>query len=167
LPAVLRPVVSGNGNPITAQCGKIAFKPFSAYPFFSVEDSGAEVLMSADGHAVMAVKKFDNYSSVYTMVPLTKELLQGLCDYAGAHVYSRTYDVFSASKGFIMLHNSTNGKKTISLPGRYDVVELLSGREAGKGISEFSENLDKQTTRIYKISETGKGSFLSRLLGRK
>lgn len=164
---VLRPAVSGNGSSITAGCGKIAFNAIKTEPSFSVDDAGAETLITAGGRAVMAVKKFDNYSSVYTMVPLTKELLQGLCDYAGVHVYSRTYDVFSASKGFIMLHNSTNGKKKVSLPGRYDVVELFSGREVGKGITEFTEDFDKQTTRIYKISETGKGSFLSRLFGAK
>lgn len=161
------PVIAENKNQITGQCEKISLKAIRTNPFFNVDDPETQALAVSGKKVLMAVKKFENYSSVYTMVPLTKELLQGLCDYAGAHVYSRSYDVFSANKSFIMLHNSTNGKKTISLPEKSDVTELLSGREIGKEIAEFTEDFDRQTTRIYKVSVTDKGSFLSRLFGIK
>lgn len=121
-------------------------------PVFYADDSEAEVLATSNGKPSLVVKKFKDWQSVYMLMPLNKELLQGLFDYAGVHVYSRDFDVLSANRSFIMLHNSTNGKKTISLPGQYDVSELLSGRVVGKGITEFTEDFPEQTTRIYKLS---------------
>lgn len=134
-------------------------------PVFYADDPEAEILATSNGKASFVVKKFKDWQSIYSLMPLNKELLQGFCDYARVHVYSRSFDVLSANKSFIMLHNSTNGKKTVSLPGKYDVTELLSGREIGKGITEFTDDFSEQTTRIYKLSEPDAKSFFSRVFG--
>jgi len=121
-------------------------------PAFFVADPAAKTLGVSDGKAVLAVKEFASWRSVYTLMPLSKEILMGLCDYAGVHVYSRSFDVFAANSDYLMLHTSSGGQKTITLPVKRDVAEALTGDVMGKGISEFTESLPAQTTRIYKLT---------------
>lgn len=157
------------GNPIVKEYAEniqtAKLPSMEIEPVFYAEDSESEVLATSNGKPSLVVKKFKDWQSVYSLMPLNKELLLGLYDYAGVHVYSRSFDVLSANKSFIMFHNSTNGKKTISLPGKYNVTELLSGREIGENISEFSEEFPEQTTRIYKLSKSEDKSFLGKLFG--
>lgn len=85
-------------------------------------------------------------------MPLTKELLMGLCDYAGVHVYSRSYDVFGANASYIMLHTTNAGNKKINLPAKYDVKEIFSGKTVGKDITDIREYVPGKATRIYQIT---------------
>jgi hypothetical protein len=124
---------------------------YNLAPVFSIDDKEAKILGFAGGKPALAVKEFKNWKCVYSLMPLTKELLMGLCDYAGVHVYSRTFDVLSANKSYLMLHAVTEGKKTIFLPDKCKITEILTDTGIGQNISEFSEELQAQSTRIYKI----------------
>jgi len=102
----------------------------------------------------LALKEYKNYRMVYSLMPLTRGLLQGLCDYAGVHIYSRSNDVFIMNKSYIMLHTSTAGDKSIQLRGKYNVEELFSGKKLGNKTSRIiDKNLSKEETRIYHISQ--------------
>ncbi len=138
---------------ITAQCEKCEFRRYSIAPVFYVEDPEAEILGTINGKSALAVKDMGKWKSVYCMVPLSKELLQGLVDYAGIHIYSRSYDVIYANSSYIMLHSGVSGKKTISLPGKYKVTEILSGKIIGKGISCFTDEISAPQTKIYRLSK--------------
>ena len=120
-------------------------------PSFEVVDPESRVIGKVDGKPALAVKEFGNWRSIYSLTPLTVDLLREICYYAGVHVYSRTSDVFSANSGFAMLHASSTGEKEIRLPGKYKVTELLSGKRVGDGISAIRETLTAQATRIYKL----------------
>jgi hypothetical protein len=122
-------------------------------PLFKVDDPAAKTLGTAGGLAALAVKELQNCRMVYSLMPLTSGLLQGLCDYAGVHVYSRSNDVFIMNKSYIMLHTSTTGDKLIKLPGKYNINELFSGKNQGKATSQIIEkNLAKEVTKIYHIT---------------
>ena len=125
---------------------------WSVGPVFSVNDPAAVALGRTGEHVSLAVREFDDWRSVYSMLPLTRTLLLGLCRYAGVHVYSETFDPFSASKSYVMIHTASAGPKRIVLPGRHDVVDALSGRPVGEGIAEIEKTLPKGTTRIYRIT---------------
>jgi hypothetical protein len=141
-------------NPIINKYSEAAKPPaMKIEPAFYVDDPDAEVLGKSNGKATFVVKKFRDWQSIYSLLPLNKELLQGLCDYAGIHVYNRDGDVISANKSFVMLHTSSAGKKTIRLPEKYDMEEILYNKPMGKNISEFTEELPAAATRIYKISK--------------
>lgn len=132
------------------------YKPSEKYdvcPAFFGADESAEVLTVSNEKPVLLAKKFDNWRSVYSLMPLTQELMMDLCDYAGVHVYSRSFDVFSANKSYIMLHTSSKGTKTINLPAKCNVKEVFTGKIIGTGISSFSEDLPEQDTRIYQLSK--------------
>lgn len=139
--------VTDKNNPITKYIKKTNQYTFG--PVFNVTDKNVKVLGTAEGKPVFVIKDFQSWKSVYTLMPLNKEMLKGLMEYAGVHVYSRSNDVLLSNKSYIMLHTSTEGDKTITLPGKYNVKEILTGKEIGKGVSEFTEKLPAQSTRIY------------------
>ncbi|MBE2204616.1 MAG: LamG domain-containing protein [Chthoniobacterales bacterium] len=131
---------------------------FEMAPAFFSNDPEARVLGTVAGHPALVVKEFENWRSVFTLMPLTREILQGLCDYAGVHVFLRSFDVFHANKTYLMLHTVTAGKKTISLPVSATVRELISGRTLAKDATTFTEDLPPFVTRIYAIEPTSAAS---------
>jgi Concanavalin A-like lectin/glucanases superfamily/Beta-galactosidase len=135
-------------------------KTFSSYtfgPLFQVDDSTAQTLATVDGQPALAVKEevgasaATSWRSVYTLMPLSKEMLMGICDYAGVHVYSRSFDVLSANRSYLMLHAASDGEKQLSLPGNYDVYDALANKKVASGISSFSTTLSAGDTRIYRL----------------
>ena len=141
--------ITDKNIPITKYTNKTS--QYTLGPIFYVTDKNVKVLGTADGKPALVLKEFQNWKSVYTLMPLNKEILTGLIEYAGIHIYSTSGDVFIANKSYLMLHTSTQGDKTIKLPGRYNVKEILTGKEIGKGVSEFTEKLPAMSTRIYYI----------------
>ncbi|MGI6354725.1 MAG: hypothetical protein ACOX6W_06475 [Lentisphaeria bacterium] len=50
-----------------------------------------------------------------------------------------------------MLHTSTAGEKTITLPRPSRVTELISGKVVAEKTTQFKENLDPGITRVYRL----------------
>ncbi len=140
-------------HPITRNAVNIA--PVDAAPVFIVDDPAAKVLGNGgNGRKIfpsLAVREFPQWRSVYSMLPLSKELLLGLCDYAGVHVYSRSYDILSVNSGYLMLHAVTGGDKTVSLPRSAAVRELFSGDRISSGGTSFIDRVEKNHTRVYEL----------------
>jgi hypothetical protein len=84
-------------------------------------------------------------------MPLSQELLQGLCDYAGVPVYSRSFDVLYANRSYVFLYTSSAGEKTIDLPAKANVTEVLSNKVVVQGAKNFSERLEAGAARLYRI----------------
>ena len=144
--------ISDKNHPITSRADKM--ESYLVGPIFRVDDPEAKIIGTAGGMPALATKENENCRMVYSLMPLTVELLQGLCDYAGVHVYSRSSDVFIMNKSYIMLHTSTAGDKTIQLQDKYNIEELFSGKKMGQPASQIIEkNLPAQETRIYHISQ--------------
>lgn len=122
-------------------------------PSFYASDLMAHTLASGDGRPVIAVREFDTWRSVYSLLPLSKELLMGLCDYAGVPVYSRSFDVLNANQSYILLHTVTAGEKKITLPDKADVTEVLENKLIARGADGFSEKLEAGVTRVYRLTE--------------
>ncbi len=147
-------IITDKNNPITGFADAQGRYPLG--PVFAVNDSDAKVLGTVDGNPALAVKELEQWRSVYSLMPLSKELLMGLCDYAGVHVYSRSFDVLFANRNYLMLHTSSPGRKTITLPDKSDVTDIFTDKTIGRGIDRFTEDIPKNTTRIYKLIRPGK-----------
>jgi hypothetical protein len=141
--------IADKNHPIT----KFAqtFTPYKFGPVFSVADEQAKVLASTLNGPALAVKEFQNWRSVYSLMPLTQELLQGLCDYAGVPVYSRSFDVLYANRGYVFLYTSSAGEKTITLPEKADVTEVLANKVVARNAKVFSEKLEAGAVRLYRL----------------
>ena len=145
-------VLTDTAHTITSKAQPDWRPGWSVGPVFSVEDAEAVVLGRTGQQASLAVKEFDTWRSVYSMLPLRRELLLGLCRYAGVHVYSDSFDPFSANKSFLMIHTASAGPKRIVLPGSYNVSDALADRTVAEGTSEIRETLPVGETRIYRIA---------------
>jgi len=144
--------ISNTDHAITAKAPRRSKPGWSVGPVFSVEDPNARVLGRTGRCPSLAVKELGNWRSVYSLLPLTRELLAGLCRYAGVHVYSETFDPFFANKSFVMIHTASAGAKRIVLPGRYDVTEVLSGQPVGSGIRTIETDLPAGVTKIFRVA---------------
>ncbi len=142
--------ITDTGSPVTAEAGKQFELPVG--PWFYCTDSNAKVLGTFQGKPALVQKG----RNLWTLMPLTREMLTGLCDLAGIHVYSRSGDVLTANKSTIMLHTSTAGNKKISLPGRFKIEELFSGKKFPEGNSFNDSALPSGTTRVYRIEPVKK-----------
>jgi hypothetical protein len=112
-----------------------------------------KILATTSVGGALAIKQMNNWRSVYSEIPLTSEMLQGLCDYAGVHIYSRNYDVLYADKSYISLYTSTAGKKTIFLPRPANVREVFSKKIVASNINQFSEDVPADTMRLYLLEK--------------
>lgn len=141
-------------HPITRAVPSTRAGRWEISPVFAVDDPAATVLATTAGRPSLAVKELEGRRSVYSLLPLKAEVLHGLCRYAGVHVYSDTFDAFSANAGYATLHTVTPGSKRIALPAPADVREIVTGREIGTRIDVIEEQLPAGVTRIYRLNPT-------------
>ncbi len=137
------------------------------------------VLMPADGtelglawakggnnHIGLAIKEFGrgaagnpsgiagrgegDYAAIFTTaVPLPADLWRNIAGYAGAHIYTKSNDVFLADTSVVALHSLKSGKKSISLPGKYRVTDLVSGKRYSNGTSTIVFDFEAPETRVF------------------
>ncbi len=154
--------LAASPHPITAKMPQKQQWSWTVGPVFSVDDAHATVLGHTGPYGSLAVKSCDGWHSVYCMLPPTRELLHGLCREAGVHLYSDSFDPFSANSAYAMLHTATAGDKRILLPGTFDVYDALSGKPVGRSLDAIEESLAKGVTRIYRLvarqSQRGSGN---------
>ncbi len=137
-------------HPIT-QAAPDAWKDrWELSPAFAVDDPAATVLATTAGRPSLAVKEVNGHRSVYSLMPLKAEVFHGLCRAAGVHIYSDTFDAFSANTSYTTLHTMQAGRKRIVLPAAAKVRELVTGRDLG-ATNIIEEDLPAGVTRIYRM----------------
>ncbi len=117
-----------------------SWKDHPVDPVFYADDPAATALgtLTPTGKAGLVVREFGDWRSVYfASVPMTTNLFRGLAQYAGCHVYSTTDDVFNGNSRYLMLYTSSIGPKVISLPGTYDVRDIVSNSSMGQAVSKI------------------------------
>ena len=75
-------------------------------------------------------------------------MLRGAARLAGAHVYCDTNDVISACPGFASIHASSAGEKTVRLPKKVTVTDLVSGKQLGPPTDRLALEMEKGETRL-------------------
>jgi hypothetical protein len=81
---------------------------------------------------------------------LPPEVIRGLADRVGIPVVCRSNDAVYAGHGFIGIHASQSGSKTVNLPRAGRVVDLLSGRTWPKGTQALTLDLGAGDTAILR-----------------
>jgi hypothetical protein len=95
-----------------------------------------------------------DYAAVFiTAVPLTAHLWRNIARYAGAHVYCEANEVVMADSSVVALHSLKSGPKSLALPGRFRVYDLISGREYARGTSEIKFDLRAPETRVFLLEK--------------
>lgn len=127
---------------------------FRINPRFWSDDPKAHVLGTLDGinKPGLVVKKVANWTSIYSSAPiLPTELLRNIVRAAGCHIYDEGNDVIYANKNMLSVYSPTGGSRTLHLPGRSNVVDLLEKKKIAEGVESFSLDFKPNTTVLLGI----------------
>ena len=127
---------------------------FVPTPLFAVTPGqpGVVTLATYDGapHIAMALKRFPDWTSVFCGgLQMSPEVLRGLARLAGAHVYCDTNDVISARPGFLSIHATEAGEKTLILPRESRLRDLYTGEELATTQKRCTFPMVKGETRVF------------------
>ncbi|MHB1355606.1 MAG: hypothetical protein ACYCZF_06485 [Anaerolineae bacterium] len=156
LPLLVAP--EGAAVPIYPQYG--IDKPIG--PVFYAADPQAEVwgTLLALGVPGLVAKQMPEWRSVYSAAPcLPSALLRRIAQGAGVHIYSDQNDIIYANRQFIGVCVDNGGTRTISLPQKSDVYDLLADTTIATGVSEFTIDLPARQTGLYHVvpNQTAQG----------
>lgn len=96
--------------------------------FYVLPDSRTTVLGTLNGFPVLAVRKNECGTQVFSMLPPSADLMRGICRTAGIHLYSEQGDVVRANANLVMIHASSAGLKKINLPWSGKVREIITDK---------------------------------------
>jgi hypothetical protein len=93
-----------------------------------------------------------DWASVFTTAtPLPADMWRNLARFGGAHIYCKSNDVLMADATIVALHSIQSGPKHISLPGRYTVEDVISGKRVGTGLGSIDFTLHAPETRVFRL----------------
>lgn len=101
----------------------------------------------------LALRRFTDWTSVYCAVPqIPAELLREIARASGVHLYTDGGDSIYASNGFLALHASHSGERTLRLPA--DVRELhdvFANDRLPVANRETTATLETGQTRLWRL----------------
>ncbi len=146
--------IAPRAGSITDAAGKAFSNTYPALtPSFAVDDPDAEVLAryAEGGEVAVAAKRVGGGLSVYSgVLQLPASLLRDLARRAGVHVYSDQDDVVMAGNGWLALHATAAGTRTLRLPSASAYREVISGETLGPATS-LSFDLQQGDTRLLRL----------------
>jgi len=136
-------------EPLSAVNGKREIGLYKLARTFSVKDPSARIFGSYGGRPSMARKG----NSIWLLTPPDEALLRKIFRDSGVHVWNDSGDVFSAGRGFVMLHASKAGNKKISLPYPAKVREIFGEFDSKTAITEINDHFRFGETKIYRVEK--------------
>lgn len=94
-----------------------------------------------------------DYAAVFsTTAPLSGDLWRGIARFAGAHVYNEENDVLLASKHLVAVHAVKPGPRTIALPGRQRVTDLIDDRLVAEDTGQIALEISPPATHFFHVT---------------
>jgi len=126
---------------------------FCPTPLFAVgpDQAGVVALGRYEGtpDIGMALRRDEAWTSVFCGgLEVSAEVLRELARAAGAHIYCESNDVISACPGFVSIHATTAGEKTLAFPQPVALRDLLTG-ETLPAAQRHAFPLDTGDTRLF------------------
>jgi len=127
---------------------------FRPSPLFAVEPGQPEVvaLGNYEGtqQVALAMRRTEDWSSVFCGgLQVSAEVLRELARAAGAHLYCESNEVISGCPGFISVHATAPGPKTLIFPEAVRLRELFSGQVLEPPAVRHSFELEAGETRLF------------------
>lgn len=127
---------------------------FRISPRFWSDDPQVQILGTLAGldKPGLVVKQMPGWTSIYSSAPiLPASLLRNIARAAGCHIYSDGGDVVYADREFLGVYSPAGGNRTIRLPERSTVTDLLTGKVVAEDAFEFSTDLPSNITLLLKV----------------
>jgi hypothetical protein len=128
-------------------------------PLFYANDPSAKVLgrYVGSGKPGLVMKDFGSYKVVYSgTAMLPPDLLRDLARLAGDNIYINTGDALYADRNFVGVHARSTGAKTICLPAKADVYDVINCKTVAVGVKQFTVQMDAFTTSLFYIGDAKK-----------
>ena len=119
-------------------------------PVFTPIGKDIKIHATSNNKAIIAEKKVENHTAIYSLIPLDNNILRCLAKKANVHIYSNSSDVLVANKEHVFIHAATAGNKTIMLPNVSDVVSI-DNKIVYKNVKSFTVKLKQYENRLYKL----------------
>ena len=102
-----------------------------------------------------AIKRFKDWTSVYISLPgaLTPELIRNIVAEAGITPIGPCDDATTGGNGFMTIHALYDGKKILRWDKKCDLLDLTTGKLAGKNINTISFDMKAGETRWFRKNE--------------
>ena len=130
-------------------------KPLFVAPAFHIEEADDITVLGRyciDGKIALAMKEHSGFNSVYCGAQvLSRELLRGLAEYAGCHIYGYDSDTLYISEEYILLHAAFTGKHTLHLKAPSTLYEVYEEKIYGEGVDTLVLDMVKGDTLMFKI----------------
>lgn len=122
---------------------------------FTVTDPDAEILAryNEDGEAMLAVKRFKDWTSLYAAAPasVTAHLLNNCVRQAGGFVFSEPGLIAHVRSNFVSVHAARGGTYQVHFPSKGKIVCLESGKVLAEDADHLSIQIQPGETRWFKI----------------
>lgn len=141
-------------------------------PSFSVDDDSPGISVLAEyqqsGLPSIAVREMPGWRTVYCGEPtLSADLLRGLCRHAGVHLYTAAGDDYVfAGDGWVTVHTTRDGNRTIQLPPSLDLFSLDEMRLVAQNSSEYRAFMKGRTTYSFFVGSAEEMRKLGLPVGR-
>lgn len=122
---------------------------------YYADDPGAAVMgvLTGTDKPAFVVKEQGDWTSVYSLTAaLPATAYREMARMAGVHIYNNHDDTFYANQSFITLHARDAGVRTITLPGKHTVYDLISGREVAQNTAAFTRTLAQGETLLLRVT---------------
>jgi hypothetical protein len=95
-----------------------------------------------------------DYSAIFTTaVNLPAQFWRNTSRWAGAHIWSETDDVLLADSSVVFIHSIKSERKRITLPGKFKITDIITGKPFSKNASEIIFELKAPETRVFLMEE--------------
>jgi hypothetical protein len=101
----------------------------------------------------LAVVEHENWRAVFVGErALTPELLRGIADWAGVHVWCDTNDLVQVRLPFVHLHASKGGEKPLNLPVPLSVYDVGEGLLVAEEVHAYRLGMSEGESRLFLIA---------------
>ena len=100
----------------------------------------------------ISVKKQNGYTSVYCASRyVSADVIRGVADFAGCHIWSTTDDVTYIGRNYVTIHASSTGKKLIALPESASAFEVYENKFYSKDSTELTVDMKFGETKMFEL----------------
>ena len=126
--------------------------PAASTPLWYADDPEATVLgrAQANGKAGLVVRRFADWTSVYSAAPLTcPGVLRALARAAGVHLYCDRDDALYVNNRYLGIHAQHGGRRTVRSPFPVIVTDLWTGDLVVSHRDQLTIELPQYATGVY------------------
>ena len=100
------------------------------------------------------MKSVDGWTSIYSAaMQFPPALMRNIARSAGVHVWLETDDALYTDGQYAGIHAAADGVKTLHLPGKFNVIDVLSEKSLATDVSAVSIPMKRAETVLLRLEK--------------